>query len=111
MHTNNIHFFRINKIHVSMHDKTNKMACASSKDSDQPGPPPSLIRVFPVSMKKAWGSWLPLEHTAKTLIRLGGCPGWCESLLGVHAILLVLSCTGSDLYRLPLLIWSSSYLA
>ena len=27
------------------HDKTNKMACASSEDSDQPGPPPSLIRV------------------------------------------------------------------
>ena len=27
------------------HDKTNKMACASRKDSDQPGHPPSLIRV------------------------------------------------------------------
>ena len=27
----------------------------------------------------------------KTLIRLGGCPGWSESLLGEHAILLVLS--------------------
>ena len=25
------------------HDKTNKMACAPSKDSDQPGHPPSLI--------------------------------------------------------------------
>ena len=31
-------------------------------------------------------------RTAKTLIRLGGCPGWSESLLGTHAILLVLSC-------------------
>ena len=30
------------------HDKTNKMACAPSKDSDQPGHPPSLIRVFAV---------------------------------------------------------------
>ena len=28
------------------HDKTNKMACAPSEDSDQPGHPPSLIRVF-----------------------------------------------------------------
>ena len=28
------------------HDKTNKMACAPSKDSDLPGHPPSLIRVF-----------------------------------------------------------------
>ena len=29
-------------------DKTNKMACAPSKDSTQPGHPPSLIRVFAV---------------------------------------------------------------
>ena len=28
------------------HDKTNKMACAPSEDSDQPGHPPSLIKVF-----------------------------------------------------------------
>ena len=27
------------------HDKTNKMACAPSEDSDQPGHPPRLIRV------------------------------------------------------------------
>ena len=31
------------------------------------------------------------ERTAKTLIRLGGCPGCSESFLGAHAILLVLS--------------------
>ena len=36
------------------HDKTNKMACAPSEDSDQPGHPPSLIRVFAVHMKKAF---------------------------------------------------------
>ena len=30
------------------HDKTNKIACAPSEDSDQPGHPPSLIRVFAV---------------------------------------------------------------
>ena len=35
------------------HDKTNKIACAPSYDSDQPGHPPSLIRVFAVRMKKA----------------------------------------------------------
>ena len=28
------------------HDKTNKMACAPSEDSDQSGHPPSLIRDF-----------------------------------------------------------------
>ena len=34
-------------------DQTNKMACAPSEDSDQPGHPPSLIRVFGVCMMKA----------------------------------------------------------
>ena len=34
-------------------------------------------------------------RTAKTLIRLGGCPDWSESSLGAHAILLVLTCGGS----------------
>ena len=29
------------------------------------------------------------------LTRLGGCPGWSESLLGSHVILLVLSCCSS----------------
>ena len=33
-------------------------------------------------------------RTAKTLVRLGECPGWSESLLGEQVILLVLSCCG-----------------
>ena len=60
------------------HDKTNKMACAPSEDSDQPGHPPSLIRVFN-------------KRTSKTLIRLGRCPGWSESLLGTQSF----CCRGS----------------
>ena len=60
--------------------------CLPSKDSDQPGHPPSLIRVFAVGMKKAWvGPYLPIERTAKTLIRLGGCPGWSESSMCAHS--------------------------
>ena len=43
------------------HDKTNKMACAPSEDSDQPGHPPSLIRVFAVRMKIAWVLSYPLS--------------------------------------------------
>ena len=43
------------------HDKTNKMTCAPSADSDQPGHPPSLIRVFAVRMKKAWPLSYPLS--------------------------------------------------
>ena len=42
--------------HEPPHDKTNKMTYAPSENSDQPGHPPSLIRVFAVSMKKAWAS-------------------------------------------------------
>ena len=33
------------------HYKTNKMACVPSEDSDQPGHPPSLIKVFAVRSK------------------------------------------------------------
>ena len=35
------------------HDKTNNVAFKPSEDSDQPGHPPNLIRVFAVRMKKA----------------------------------------------------------
>ena len=35
--------------------------CAPSEDSDQPGNPPSLIRVFAVCMKKAWVLIYPLS--------------------------------------------------
>ena len=35
-------------LYESPRDKTNKMACVPSEDSDQPGHLPSLIRVFVV---------------------------------------------------------------
>ena len=77
------------------HDKANKMVCAPNKDSDQPGHPPSLIRVFTVHMKKPW-VYLSYPLSAwRTLIRLGRCPGWSESLLGAQVTLLVLSWGGS----------------
>ena len=47
--------------------KADKMACTPSDDSDEPGHPPSLIRIFTVRMKK-----VPIERLEKTLIRLGG---------------------------------------
>ena len=50
----------------------------------------SLIRAFAVgSMDLSF-----FMRTAKTLIRLGGCPGWSESSLGAQIILLVLSSCG-----------------
>ena len=42
-------------------NKTNKMACAPSEDSDQHGHPPSMIRVFAVHIKKAWVLSYPLS--------------------------------------------------
>ena len=53
------------------HDKPNKMACAPSEDSDQPGHPSSLIRVFAVRMKKAWVlSYLLSAHNAQADLSL-----------------------------------------
>ena len=59
-------------IHEPPHVKTNQMACAPSEDSDQPGHPHSLIRVFTVCMKKAWVLSYPLS-AQRRLIRLGRC--------------------------------------
>ena len=57
----NKHFFKLQSLSVyhkgryliiePPHDKTNKIAFVPSKDSDQPGHPPSLIRVFAVCSK------------------------------------------------------------
>ena len=43
------------------HDKTSKKNFAPSEDSDQPGHPPSLIRVLAGHMKKAWVLSYPLS--------------------------------------------------
>ena len=40
--------FRVLTANEPPHDKTNKMVCVLSKDSDQPGHLPSLIRVSAV---------------------------------------------------------------
>ena len=74
---------------------------ADSEDSDQTGPMPRLIWLF---AGRTWHfvgfvmrrlrctickpEYLMLNffmRTAKTLIRLGGCPGWSEPSLGAHS--------------------------
>ena len=57
------------------HDKTNKITCVPSQDSDQPVHPPSLIRVFPVCIKKSWVLIYPLSAQQR-LIRLSGSFCW-----------------------------------
>ena len=78
------------KTYEPPHDKTNILACAPSEDSDQPGHPPSLLRVFTVCMKKAWVLSYPLSAQRRLW------SDWVDaSSLGAHAILLVLSRCGS----------------
>ena len=67
--------FKSESTYEPRHGKTNKMEYVPSEDSDQPGHPPSLIRIFAVRTKKAWIHSYSLSATAKTLIRLGECPG------------------------------------
>ena len=82
------------------HDKTNKMTFVSSEDSDQPGNPPSLIRVFAV---RSMGSLGPnFASGGQRWLWQGGCPGWSESSLGAQIILMVLSCRGSIFILKPL---------
>ena len=54
-------------------DKTSKMACAPSEDSDQPGHPPSLIRVFAVRLKKARILSYPLSAKRRL------CSDWADT--------------------------------
>ena len=81
--------------------QNNKMIYAPSEDSDQPGLPPSLIRVFAVRMKKAWVLSYPLSAQRRLW------SDWAEARLiwvfaGPTVILLVLSWGGS---YLPTLKW------
>ena len=54
--------------------------CAPSEDSDQPD------QSLRCPHEESLGPYPPNERTAKTLIRLGRCPGWSESLLGAHSL-------------------------
>ena len=69
-----------------LHDKTNKMAGRPVKTQFSLGIRP-VWSVFAVRMKKAWD--LSYPSSAQLPISLGECPGWSESSLDAHAILLV----------------------
>ena len=68
------------------HYKTNKMACAPSKDSDQPGHLPS-DQSLGCALNGQLRTQVCFMRRVKTLIRLHGCLGWSESSLGAHATL------------------------
>ena len=75
--------------------QTKKMTCAPSKDSDQSGHLPSLIREFDVCMKKPWVLSYPLNAQQSLW------SDWADvqaelSLCWAHIILLVVSWGGSN---------------
>ena len=75
------------------HDKTSKMTCSPSEESDQPGRLPSLIRVITVC---SMGSQGPSVYIQKVRTdQTGRMPKLILSHPWAHIILLVLSCCGS----------------
>ena len=76
--------------------KTNKMACAPSEDSDQPGHSPSLIRVFTARLKKAMILSYPLSASEDS-DQTGRMPRLIWVFAGRTATLLVLSRGGSNI--------------
>ena len=73
------------------HDNTNKMTCAPSKDSDQPGRPPRLISVFAVRMRKTCVLSYPLS-AQRRLISFGRMYRQIWVYAGRTCRLLLLSC-------------------
>ena len=82
--------------------QTQQNDCAPSEDSDQPGHPPSLIRVIAVRMKKAWVLSYPLSAQRRP-DQTGRMPRLIWVFAGRTVNLLVLSCRGSNG------VWSSGW--
>ena len=71
-------------VHIMSHSMTKWTKWhAPSKDSDQPGHPPSLIIVFTVRLRKNWVLSWPLSAQQR-LIGLLGWRGWSKSSLSTR---------------------------
>ena len=75
------------------HDKTSKMVCAHSEDSDQLGHSPSLIRVFDVRTMKALVLSFPMSASEDS-DQTGRMPRQIWVFAGRNVILLVLTWGG-----------------
>ena len=87
-------FYSTSTLSEPHHDKTNEMACAPSEDSDQPGHPTSLIKVFACAL---WVAKDPsfLHADSKDSDQTGRMPRLIWIFAEHTAILLVLSSGGS----------------
>ena len=91
------YFYLIGIVFISIWAATwqnQQYECAPSVDSDQPGHPPSLIRVFAVRIKKAWVFSYPLSAREDS-DQTGRMPRLILVFAGRILTLLVLSCRGS----------------
>ena len=93
-----IHFFHVSP-YEPPHDKTNKMACTPSEDSDRPGHPPSLIS-FHCQHEESLVLSYPLTAQRRLWLDCADVQA-DQSSLGAHAILFVLSWGGSIIYIAP----------
>ena len=86
--------WRLIKMIWAEHEKYNKMACAPNEDSDQPGHPPCLIKVFDCAH---WEAEYPsfLHADSEDSDQTGRMPRLIWVFAGRTHILLVLSCRGS----------------
>ena len=81
------------------HDKTSKMICAPSEDSDQTGHPSSLTRVFAVRSVGNYKDQRFLHAENDDWDQTGRMPGLSEYSLGEQVILLDLSCSSSLIFH------------
>ena len=94
-----ITFLQNKVMHVSLfeppHDKNQQRGMCAQRRLRSAWASAQSDQSFRGPHEETLGPYLPIECTAKTLTRLGGCPGWSESSLDTHATLLVLSWGGS----------------
>ena len=69
-------------ISVKAYDKSNKMICGSSEDSDLPGYP-LVWSEYSCSLKEAVGLWLPTAYPLSAMWSVSGQTAWLCRLIGV----------------------------
>ena len=100
-------YISLQSLYEPSRDKTKKVACAPSENSDQPGHPPSVIRVFAVRMNKAWVLSYPLSaQRSEDSDQTGRMPRLIWVFDGRTLILFVLSRGGSYISCCSLFLFS-----
>ena len=98
-----IFFCLLRRKNEPQHDKTNKITCAPSENSDKPGHLPSLIRVFAVPSMGSLGPNV-FHVDSKDSDQTGQMPGLIWVFTGAKVIFLVLSCCGSNVISCEILV-------